>query len=61
MPTLIQFRRSVKRLFEEMANTVDGGTDFINWDGLYKCGDNDGSFYIQVNATAAVYSTLVYI
>jgi hypothetical protein len=48
-------------LFEEIANTIDGGTGAIKRNGLYECGVDGGSFGVQVNATAAAYTTPAYI
>ncbi|KAM0321648.1 hypothetical protein ACHAQA_010004 [Verticillium albo-atrum] len=48
-------------LFEEIANSIDGGTGFIKRNGLYECGTDGGSYGVQVNATAAAYKTAAYV
>lgn len=48
-------------LFEEIANTIDGGVGFIKRQGLWECGQDGGSYGVQVNTTAAAYTTPAYI
>lgn len=48
-------------LFEEIANTIDGGTATIKRNGLYECAADGGSFGVQVNTTAAAYTTAAYV
>lgn len=48
-------------LFEDVANTIDGGTGSIKSGGLYRCGADDGSLGVRVNTTAAAYSLPTYL
>jgi hypothetical protein len=48
-------------LFEDIANTIDGGTGVIRRPSIYRCGTDGGSFGVQVNATAAAYNTTEYL
>ncbi|KAK1974040.1 hypothetical protein LZ30DRAFT_609112 [Colletotrichum cereale] len=48
-------------LFEDVANTIDGGTGAIRRSGLYRCATDGGSLGVQVNTTAAAYSLPAYV
>ncbi|ODH53682.1 hypothetical protein GX48_00100 [Paracoccidioides brasiliensis] len=48
-------------LFEEIANTIDGGTGVVKQAGIFRCRTDGGSYGVQVNATAPAYTTKEYI
>lgn len=48
-------------LYEEIANTIDGGVGFIKRNGLWECGEDGGSYGVQVNSEAAAYTTPAYL
>ncbi|KAJ8130758.1 hypothetical protein O1611_g2870 [Lasiodiplodia mahajangana] len=48
-------------LFEDIANTIDGGTGLVRRSGIYQCGTAGGSFGVQVNATAPAYNAPTYV
>ena len=47
--------------FEEIANTIDGGTASILRNGLWQCGADGGSFGTQVNVSTPAYNTQRYL
>ncbi|KFX87605.1 hypothetical protein V497_00845 [Pseudogymnoascus sp. VKM F-4516 (FW-969)] len=48
-------------LFEDVANTIDGGTGPIKSGGLYRCGADGGSLGVRVNTTAPAYTLPTYL
>ncbi|KAK2006819.1 hypothetical protein LZ32DRAFT_594826 [Colletotrichum eremochloae] len=48
-------------LFEDVANTIDGGTGAIRRNGIYRCGADGGSLGVVVNTTHPSYSLPSYV
>ncbi|KAF9872608.1 hypothetical protein CkaCkLH20_09787 [Colletotrichum karsti] len=48
-------------LFEDVANTIDGGTGAIRRNGIHRCGADGGSLGVVVNATHPSYSLPSYV
>ncbi|KAK2743041.1 hypothetical protein FQN57_004997 [Myotisia sp. PD_48] len=48
-------------LFEDVANTIDGGAGVVKQDGIFRCQTDGGSYGVQANVTAAAYHTPEYV
>lgn len=48
-------------LFEDIANTIDGGTSVFRRNGIHRCGLDGGSMGVQVNSTHPSYSLPTYV
>jgi hypothetical protein len=48
-------------LFEDIANTIDGGTGTVKQEGLFRCETDGGTLGVQITADNPAYNTTEYL